>query len=78
MLCIAVTLWRLGISQRNLIQWASHAPDSPAVQPFGAAFLSGDVAQCGHRGRLTMMTYHFTPPLLAIALPVTILWCLAR
>ena len=23
----------------------------PAVQPFGAAFLSGDVAQCGHRGR---------------------------
>ncbi len=24
-----------------------------------------------------MMTYHFAPPLLAIALPVAMLWCLA-
>ncbi|HEP0605435.1 TPA: GH36-type glycosyl hydrolase domain-containing protein [Raoultella ornithinolytica] len=74
---IAVTLWRLAISQRNLIQWASHAPDSPQSNLSVLRFYRAMWLNVVTGVALTMMTYHFTPPLLAIALPVTILWCLA-
>ncbi|ROS20966.1 GH36-type glycosyl hydrolase domain-containing protein [Raoultella terrigena] len=74
---IAVTLWRLGVSQRNLIQWTSHSPDGhqPGVSVirFYRAMWLNVVAGAA----LTMMTFHFSPRLLTIALPVGVLWCLA-
>ncbi|XTZ40210.1 GH36-type glycosyl hydrolase domain-containing protein [Salmonella enterica] len=74
---ITVTLWRLGISQRNLIQWTSHNPDSHqpnvSVIRFCRALWLNILAGVA----LTIIAFHFAPQLLAITLPVSILWCLA-
>ncbi len=72
-----MTLWRLAISQRNLIQWASHAPDSQRSHLSVLRFYRAMWLNVVSGVALAMMTYHFAPSLLAIALPVAMLWCLA-
>ncbi|WP_039056117.1 glucoamylase family protein [Enterobacter sp. Bisph1] len=73
---IVVTLWRLGVSHRNLTQWTSYSPNNAAklsaMRVYAAMWLN---VVCGVA--LTALTMLFRPQFLAIALPVTLLWCLA-
>ncbi|MEQ6277153.1 GH36-type glycosyl hydrolase domain-containing protein [Kluyvera huaxiensis] len=74
---IAVTIWRLGVSQRNLIQWTTYNTDckqpNVSVGYFYRAMWLNVVAGV----TLAMMTFHLAPRLLAITVPASILWCLA-
>ena len=74
---IVVTLWRQGVSQRNLIQWASHSPDSHRYKISLRRFYQAMWLNVAAGIALTILAIHLAPQLLAIALPVTILWCLA-
>ena len=74
---IVVTLWRQGVSQRNLIQWASHSPDSHRYKISLSRFYQAMWLNVAAGIALTILAIHLAPQLLAIALPVTILWCLA-
>ncbi|WP_313109662.1 GH36-type glycosyl hydrolase domain-containing protein [Atlantibacter sp.] len=74
---IGVTLWRLGISQRNLTQWTSHSPDNiqarlSVFRFYRAMWLN---VMCGVA--LTGLTMIFRPQLLTVAMSISILWCLA-
>ena len=74
---IAVTLWRLAISQRNLTQWASHNadsfPSSLSVFRFYRAMWMN--VACG--AALIILTLVFAPQWLTIALLIGLAWCLA-
>ncbi|WP_337010547.1 GH36-type glycosyl hydrolase domain-containing protein [Pantoea sp. AS142] len=73
---IAVTLWRLGISQRNLTEWSSHTPDSLipfSVFRFYRAMWMNVV--CGVA--IMVLTLVFAPQWLTIALLIGLSWCLA-
>ncbi|WP_447858344.1 GH36-type glycosyl hydrolase domain-containing protein [Enterobacter ludwigii] len=74
---IGVTLWRLAISRRNLSQWASHNPVSDQVKVSAVRFYRAMWLNVISGIALTGLTFQFAPQLLAIALPVSILWCLA-
>lgn len=74
---IAVTLWRLGVSQRNLNQWASFSPNGagPKASPlrfYRAMWLN---VICGVS--LIALTAWLAPWLVTVALPIGVLWCLA-
>ncbi len=74
---IGVTLWRLGVSHRNLTQWTSYSPDSTrdniSIWRFYRAMWLNIV--CGVA--LTALTMTFAPQFLAIAISISIAWCLA-
>ncbi|WP_374189826.1 GH36-type glycosyl hydrolase domain-containing protein [Erwinia sorbitola] len=74
---IFTTLWRLGISRRNLNQWASVDPYSGAEKTSPTRFYRamGFNVFCGLL--LTSLTAHYAPALLWFAVPVSVLWCLA-
>lgn len=77
MYAIGVTLWRMRVSHRNLIQWTSHGLDSNQVRISPGRFYQAMWLNIVGGVALTMLTVHFAPQLLAIALPITMLWCLA-
>ena len=74
---IAVTLWRLGYSQRNLSQWASHSPDNDLAKTSPVRFYRAMWLNVVSGVALIALTAYFAPPFLAIALPVGVVWCLA-
>lgn len=74
---ITVTLWRLGISQRNLTEWSSHTPDSlqstfSVFRFYRAMWLN---VACGVA--LIVLTLIFEPKWLTIALIIGLSWCMA-
>ena len=74
---IMITLWRLGISQRNLSQWACYEPNmhQPPLSPlrfYRAMWLNGVAGLL-----LILFTAHLAPMLLLIAVPIGGLWCVA-
>lgn len=74
---IAVTLWRLGFSQRNLSQWASFSPDSDRTKTSPVRFYRAMWMNVVSGVALTVLTAQVAPGFSAIALPVSIVWCLA-
>lgn len=74
---IGVTLWRLGVSQRNLTQWTSHSPDNNQAKISAVRFYRAMWLNVAAGVALTALTIAFAPSLLTVALPVSILWCLA-
>ncbi|MBH2998317.1 cyclic beta 1-2 glucan synthetase [Serratia marcescens] len=74
---IIVTLWRLGVSQRNLSQWVSHSPDDNQARTSVGRFYQAMWLNVVGGVALTILTVHIAPQLLAISLPVSVLWCLA-
>lgn len=74
---IAVTLWRLGVSRRHLSQWVSHSLDSNQDKPSVARFYQAMWLNVAGGVTLIILTGQYAPPLLAIALPIGLLWCLA-
>ncbi|WP_312061843.1 GH36-type glycosyl hydrolase domain-containing protein [Pantoea septica] len=74
---IGVTLWRMGVSQRNLIQWSSHSLDSHQARITVGRFYQAMWLNVFCGVALTVMTSQISPHELTIALPVTVLWCLA-
>ncbi|QKJ86935.1 Cyclic beta 1-2 glucan synthetase [Paramixta manurensis] len=74
---IAVTLWRLGFSKRNLSQWASYSPDNEQTKNSPIRFYRAMWLNVVSGVALTVLTAHFTPLFSVIALPVSIIWCLA-
>ncbi|HBV40048.1 MAG TPA: cyclic beta 1-2 glucan synthetase, partial [Erwinia sp.] len=74
---ITVTLWRLGISQRNLTEWSRHTPDSfkstfSVFRFYRAMYLN---VACGVA--LILLTLVFAPKWLTIALIIGLSWCMA-
>lgn len=74
---IGVTLWRLGISRRNLTQWTSHSPDSSQIRISVFRFYQAMWLNVAGGVAVTALTMAYAPQLLAIALSVGILWCIA-
>lgn len=74
---IAVTLWRLGVTQRNLTQWVSHSQEDGQVRGSVFSFYRAMWLNVVCGGGLTALTAFFAPLLLLIALPAGIAWCLA-
>lgn len=74
---IAVTLWRLGISRRHLSQWVSHSQDSSQARPTVARFYQAMWLNVAGGVALTILTGQFAPQLLGIALPISLVWCVA-
>jgi len=74
---IALTLWRLGVSHRNLSQWASfeQSPARGKISPvqFYLAMWLNVVAGVA----LISLTAWQSPMLLIFALPIGVVWCLA-
>ncbi len=73
---IAVTLWRLGFSQRNLSQWASYSPDNDREKTSPIRFYRAMWMNVATGVALTVLTAHIAPLFSFIALPVSLLWCL--
>lgn len=74
---IAVTFWRLAISQRNLVQWASHNADSlhstlSVLHFYRAMWMN---VACGVA--LIVLTLVLAPQWQTIALLIGLSWCLA-
>ncbi|SLM62712.1 MULTISPECIES: glycoside hydrolase family 94 protein [Dickeya] len=74
---IAVTLWRLGISQRNLSQWASYRDDGEQTTTTPARFYRAMWLNVACATALTVPGMFLAPSLLVIMVPVSLLWCLA-
>ncbi|MRS88758.1 cyclic beta 1-2 glucan synthetase [Enterobacteriaceae bacterium RIT714] len=74
---IAVTLWRLGFSQRNLNQWASYSPDNDQAKTSPIRFYRAMWVNIASGVALNVLTAHYAPLFSVIALPVSIVWCLA-
>jgi cyclic beta-1,2-glucan synthetase len=74
---IAVTLWRLGFSKRNLNQWASFNPDNEPSKISPTRFYRAMWLNLASGVALTVLTAHFSPSLSVISLPLSIAWCLA-
>jgi cyclic beta-1,2-glucan synthetase len=74
---IAVTLWRLGFSKRNLNQWASFNPDNEPSKISPIRFYRAMWLNLASGVALTVLTAHFSPSLSVISLPLSIAWCLA-
>jgi cellobiose phosphorylase len=74
---IAVTLWRLGFSKRNLNQWASFNPDNESSKISPIRFYRAMWLNLASGVALTVLTAHFSPSLSVISLPLSIAWCLA-
>ncbi|MDC7866809.1 cyclic beta 1-2 glucan synthetase [Pantoea ananatis] len=74
---IAVTLWRLGISQRNLTQWSSHSPDSLQSQLSAFRFYRVMWLNVACGAALTLLTLLLAPQWLTLALIISLSWCLA-
>lgn len=74
---IGVTLWRLGVSQRNLNQWVSYNPDNyqSSVSVLGFYREMWLNVACGLS--LTSLALVFDPLMLFIALPISVGWCIA-
>lgn len=73
---IAITLWRLGISRRNLNQWTSFAQsntqhDTAPWHFYRAMWLNVIIGFA-----LPLLCAQLTPMLLIVALPIGMLWCL--
>ncbi|MCA1179860.1 MULTISPECIES: glycoside hydrolase family 94 protein [unclassified Pantoea] len=73
---IMITLWRLGISRRNLSEWTSHSSDSDKGSSSVARFYKSMWMNVVSGMLLAVLTTLVGPHLLPIALPVTFLWCL--
>ena len=74
---IAVTLWRLGFSQRNLSQWVSFSPDNDLSKTSPLRFYRAMWLNVVAGVSLTALTAHAAPWFSTVALPVGIIWCLA-
>ena len=74
---IAVTLWRLGISQRNLTQWTSHIPDNLQTSASVFRFYRAMWLNVACGVAFTALTLLLAPQWLAIALIISLAWCLA-
>lgn len=74
---ILVTLWRLAVSHKHLQEWASFDASksrfSLASGNFYRAMWVNPVAGVA----LILLTMHFNPMLMTIAMPLGALWCLA-
>lgn len=74
---ITVTLWRLGISHRNLNQWASFEQSSERAKTSPMRFYRAMWLNVLSGIALILLAAFLTPMLLFIAVPVGVLWCLA-
>ncbi|WP_449542462.1 GH36-type glycosyl hydrolase domain-containing protein [Enterobacter ludwigii] len=74
---IGVTLWRLGVSQRNLNQWVSYNPDNyhSSISVLGFYRAMWLNVACGLS--LTSLELVFDPLTMFIALPISVGWCIA-
>ncbi|QUG73505.1 cyclic beta 1-2 glucan synthetase (plasmid) [Erwinia sp. E602] len=73
---IGVTLWRLGVSQRNLTQWVSHSPDNGQNNVSALGFCRAMWLNVACGLALTALTSVFAPLLLTIAIAISVTWCL--
>ncbi|MFK3704633.1 GH36-type glycosyl hydrolase domain-containing protein [Klebsiella sp. NPDC088457] len=74
---MAVTLWRLGVSQRNLSQWSSFSLQNERSKCSPLRFYRAMWCNIACAGALTALAFHFSPWLSTIAIPISLLWCLA-
>ncbi|MCT4715459.1 cyclic beta 1-2 glucan synthetase [Enterobacteriaceae bacterium H18W14] len=74
---IAVTLWRLGISHRNLNQWASFEQSAESAKTSPVRFYRAMWMNVLCGVALVSLTAWLAPMLLIFALPVGALWCAA-
>ncbi len=74
---VVLTLWRLGISHRNLIQWASFEQNPARGQTSPAQFYLAMWLNLLAGVALIYLTAWQAPMLLIFALPIGVVWCLA-
>ncbi len=74
---IALTLWRLTVSRRNLNQWISADRSAAGHSPSPLAFYRSMWLNVLAGLLLIILTAYQAPALLVLAVPVGLLWCLA-
>lgn len=74
---IAVTLWRLGFSHRNLNQWASYSAENARIKSSPFRFYRAMWLNVLAGVALTALTAYLAPWLSTIAVPVSLAWALA-
>ncbi|MCW2485231.1 cyclic beta 1-2 glucan synthetase [Candidatus Symbiopectobacterium sp. NZEC127] len=73
---IAITLWRLGVSRRNLNQWTTFAQCSAQRDAAPGRFYRAMWLNVAMGVALPLLSAQLAPMLLVVALPLGALWCL--